>query len=104
MSERVRDLPEELVCDDEPETVFSRFGEDLRESLSREVLELIDIEKEGDSTIFIRSSSPHSRLIDLRHEHRTEESHDLFLESSFRELDQEDFFCVHDLSEIEFVL
>lgn len=104
MSERVRNLPEELVCDDETETVLSRFGEDLRKSLSREILEFIDIEKEGNSTIFIRSCTSHGSLIYLRYEHRTEKSHDLFLESSFRELDQEDFFRVHDLSEIELIL
>ncbi len=104
MDEVLRDLSHELVGNSESESVFASFGEDLRERLGCEVLELIDIEEKWNSCIFIRASATHGSLVYLGHEHRTQESHDLFLEASFWELDEEDFLIIHDLSEVELVL
>lgn len=104
MTQRLWDLTEELVCDDEAKAIFSSLREDLGECLCCKVLELIDIEEKWNSSIFVCSSSSHGCLIYLGHEHSTQESHDLFLESSFWELDEEDFAIVHDFPEIELVL
>lgn len=97
------DLFDELVGDDETESVFAGLGEDLGKGLGCEVLELVDIEEKRLPFVFGFGLSSHGGLENLCDNHRPEESHDFFLEFAFWEFDEEDFSLVHHRSEIELV-
>ena len=90
-----RQLRNCLVRRDQRETPLARFREDRCETVGREVLELVDIQREVAALVLRHVPPRFGRLRARGDEKRAEKMRGLGAEIAFRQIDDEHFALVH---------
>jgi hypothetical protein len=94
-------LRDVLMCDDESQTIFSRFGENGLDRIGDEVLEFVDVEEKILAFARRHRLALHRGDLDFRHQNQAEQTGIEVSEDSFRQGNQEDFFGIHNIRDVE---
>src|SRR3989344_3789271 len=97
----VYQLPDILVSNDEIQPILARFGENTREGVCGEILELVHIQIEI-HPLFLRNAHPlHGGQLYLGDDHRAQKRGIVLADAAFGYVDQEDLAAVHELEDVD---
>ena len=94
-------LGHKLVGNNQIEAIFPSLRENRFKTISGEILELVNVETEVLAFALGDILTRHSGLLELHYENHTEKVRIDITEFTFGEVDEEDFFAIHDFTDIK---
>src|ERR1700688_2608764 len=95
------ELVKMLVRQDQPDAVLSQLGDHVRHAERREILELVDVEKEISAIALGHVCAAEGGKADRGHQEATEQGRAVLANLSASKIDQEHLAAVHHSTEME---
>ena len=90
-----------LVRETKVRREFARFGEQRRERVGAEALELVDVGEERHAVLGCLGAAPHRRELQMRDQKRAEQIRRLLPYPAFRQIGDENAAVLHRIAEVE---
>ena len=100
-ADRGIELVDVLVRQTEVRRKFARFGEQRRERVGAERLELVDVGEERHPVLGCLGAAPHRRELQVRDQKRAEQIRRLLPYPAFRQIGDENAAVLHRIAEVE---